>query len=208
MLRIPLNSEYRFGSYTCDDVIIYPYIWCNYAHATLKIDEPSIKIAVLVLDQSKGSLRRYTSTFTAIMTITDINDILVQFMHILWWRHHQFCPVVKKSQGRKTKTIKMGIKIQRSETMDYSWFKDMPEDFKTQKMCNRVVEIGSTWFFDFVPEQFRTRVLCVKVEERNIHHFDTIKDEFKTREMCERVVEVGHGWLLDFLPDWFVWNRQ
>ena len=82
----------------------------------------------------------------------------------------------------------MGNKIQRSETieMDYSWFKDIPEHFKTQEMCDRVVEIGLTWVFDFVPEQFRTRALCVKAVERNIRYFDTIQDKFKTQEMCER----------------------
>ena len=48
---------------------------------------------------------------------------------------------------------------------------DTPEDFKTQEMCDRVVDIGPTWAFDFVPEQYKTQVLCVKTAERNIHNF-------------------------------------
>ena len=108
-----------------------------------------------------------------------------------------------------TTRIKMGITTKKIlETMDYSWFKDMPDAFKTQEMCNRVVEIGATWVFDFVPEEFRTRAVCVKAVERNIWFFNTIPDEFKTREMCERVIESGHSLLLDYLPDWFVRDRQ
>ena len=108
-----------------------------------------------------------------------------------------------------TKRIKMGITTKKIlETMDYSWFKDMPDDFKTQEMCDRVVEIGATWVFDFVPEEFRTRAVCVKAVERNIWFFNTIPDEFKTREMCKQVIESGHSLLLDYLPDWFVRDRQ
>ena len=85
---------------------------------------------------------------------------------------------------------------------------DMPDAFKTQKMCNQVVKNGANWVFDFVHEEFRTQVDCVKVVERNIWFCNKIPDEFKAREMCEQVIESGHSSLLDYLPDWFVRDRQ
>ena len=41
--------------------------------------------------------------------------------------------------------------------MEDPWmFGFFPNKFKTQEMCDRLVEIGPDWVFKYVPDQFKT----------------------------------------------------
>ena len=62
--------------------------------------------------------------------------------------------------------------------MDYSWFIEMPDCFKTKDLCEKVVG-------------------------EEVDMFEYVPNEFKTKEMCERVVKLDVSRFLILYPEQF-----
>ena len=59
----------------------------------------------------------------------------------------------------------------------------------------------------FVPDCFKTQEMCDKVLEIDPFNLWYVPDNLKTQGMCIRAVEICRG-LLQFVPDWFVTHQQ
>ena len=108
----------------------------------------------------------------------------------------------------------------------YTYFWDVPNQFKTQEMCERAVE-KAPWCLVYVPDEFKTREMCsravdqypwclpfvsdhlkteemcLKAVDQFVLCFQDIPDQFKSQEMCLKAVK-KYPWCLKYVPDWFV----
>ena len=57
--------------------------------------------------------------------------------------------------------------------------------------------------FFLVPDRFKTQKMCIKVLEVDPWLLKDVPDHFKTQEMCDDAVW-GDPFPLQFIPDWFV----
>ena len=55
----------------------------------------------------------------------------------------------------------------------------IPDDLKTQEMCNKAVE-KAPWLLYDVPVRFRTLGMCSRAVEKYLHPFRFISDHLKT----------------------------
>ena len=74
--------------------------------------------------------------------------------------------------------------------------KDIPDNLKTQKMCNRASE-ATPYALRYVPEHFITQEMC---EDPAV--FFLIPDRFKIQEMYKKAAKVD-PWQLKDAPDYF-----
>ena len=57
-----------------------------------------------------------------------------------------------------------------------------------QKICEKIVE-KAPWMLEYVPEQFKTQEMCDKaLEETPYYMLGHVPDQFKTQEMCDEVI--------------------
>ena len=105
----------------------------------------------------------------------------------------------------------------------------VPDIFKTQKMCEKVVGKGS-WLLGYIPDHLKKQEMCnealgvdLSLLKHVRDHFKTqnickgvrfyprlighVPDIFKTQEMCNKAVEKD-PYYLRFVPDWFVSKEQ
>ena len=110
------------------------------------------------------------------------------------------------------------------------WIREIPEHFKTQKMCNEIVALFpyTLWC---VSDHFKTQDMCEKAVHNNPGVPFLVPDCFKTQEMGIKALEVVSCQLKDIsdylktqrlcdnavkddlsslqsLPDWFVTQQE
>ena len=86
------------------------------------------------------------------------------------------------------------------------WIREIPDNLKTQKMCNETMRIKS-YSLAFVPDCFKTQEIrnkAIEIDQFTLWH---VPDNLKTLGMCIRAVEAGLR-LLEYVPDWFVMQQQ
>ena len=77
----------------------------------------------------------------------------------------------------------------------------IPDDLKTQKMCNGAIE-KAPWLIHYVPAHLMTWEMCSRPVERCLHHLRFILSHLKTEEMCKEKVR-RDPWSLYDVPDYF-----
>ena len=79
------------------------------------------------------------------------------------------------------------------------FLKLIPDDLKTQEMCNKAVE-KAPWLLYDVPVCFRTLGMCSRAVEKCQHPLRFISDHLKTQEVCEKAVEKTHiSWVISLI---------
>ena len=85
----------------------------------------------------------------------------------------------------------LGSEVQKN--MSYEsvprWIKEIPEHFKTQKMCNETVAQFS-YALRYVPDDLKTEEMCNEAVSNNPAVFFLVPDHLKTEEMCNEALEV------------------
>ena len=61
--------------------------------------------------------------------------------------------------------------------------------------------------FHRIPDRFKKQEMCVKVVEVDPLSLDNVFDHLKTREMCDAAVREDSSSLI-YVPDWFVTQQQ
>ena len=59
-----------------------------------------------------------------------------------------------------------------------SWLSFVPDQYKTQRMCNEVVH-AMPKVFHWIPERFKTQNLCKKAVEKDPSMLKYVPDHFK-----------------------------
>ena len=59
----------------------------------------------------------------------------------------------------------------------------------------------------FLPDQCKTQGMCNRAVEKNAWVLEHVSYQYKTQEMCNRAVEKSH-WVLRIVPDWFVMLQE
>ena len=72
--------------------------------------------------------------------------------------------------------------------IEQHFLKLIPDDLKTQEMCNRAIE-KVPWLLHHVPVHFRTAKMYKGAVEKCLHPLRFIPDYLKTQKMCEKAVE-------------------
>ena len=80
------------------------------------------------------------------------------------------------------------------------WF--VPDQFKTQKMWNKTVQIYP-WALKNVPDHYKTQEMCNEAVQSDNEVLECDPDQYKTQEMCNEAVEKKPR-VLKFVPDQFV----
>ena len=83
---------------------------------------------------------------------------------------------------------------------------DVPDHFKTQEMCKKVVE-ENPWWVKEVLDHFKTQAMCERAVEEKPYTLEFVPDHLKTNEMCEKAVR-RRPCLLEYVPNWFVTQEQ
>ena len=83
---------------------------------------------------------------------------------------------------------------------------DVPDHFKTQKICEKVVK-DDAYFLQFVPDFLKTQEMCNKAVRIEPILLVCVSDHFKTQEMCDKAAML-YPWSLKYIPDWFVTQQQ
>ena len=83
--------------------------------------------------------------------------------------------------------------------------KFVPDQFKTQEMCEKAVRRHSgreefktpcglllpmPSILFFIPDHLKTQEMCEKAVEKNPWELDYVPDHFKTQEMCNEVMRM------------------
>ena len=76
------------------------------------------------------------------------------------------------------------------EICNNPWFFGYVSDhFKTQRMCERVVEV-SLWQLKYVLDHFKTQDMCDKAMRRNVYNVEYIHDHFMTQEISNKAIRL------------------
>ena len=70
------------------------------------------------------------------------------------------------------------------------FLKLIPDIFKTQKMCNKVVEVDPN-MLKYVPTPLKTHEIIKRAVEKCLHPMGDVPDHFKTQEMCEKPLKMN-----------------
>ena len=74
------------------------------------------------------------------------------------------------------------------EVLEYPWsLQFVPDHFKTQEMCKKVVEEYPQMLFH-IPNHFKTQEMCKKAVEVSTCSLEYAPDCFKTQGTCEKAV--------------------
>ena len=84
--------------------------------------------------------------------------------------------------------------------------REVPDNFKTQEMCERVAEKYPPLFI-YVSDWLKTWEMCNNTVRRQPWALRFVPDHFKTQEMCDDAVR-NDPYSLQFVPDWFVTQEQ
>ena len=76
----------------------------------------------------------------------------------------------------------------------------MPDNLKTQGMCERAVE-EDPWELKDDPYHFRTEKMCERVVEKNPWYLGYVLDQYKTEEMYNKAVACIPPYKLGLAPD-------
>ena len=88
------------------------------------------------------------------------------------------------------------------------FLKLIPDDLKTQEMCNEVVEkVLWLWLLYNGPFCFKTLEMWGRAVEKCLHSLRFIPDHLKTQGMCEKAVKKDPYQLGDF-SDYFKTKRM
>ena len=84
------------------------------------------------------------------------------------------------------------------------WFRDMPDQFKTKELCEKVVREEVEMFLD-TPNDLRSQEMCNCVIMEGGGHwlFPDIIDKFLNVKMCKIAVGENPDMMLKFVPDRF-----
>ena len=74
-------------------------------------------------------------------------------------------------------------------------------------MCERAVEEKSSYNLKFVPDNFITQKMCEKVVEKEPWALRFVPDHLTTQEMCDKLFWED-TFSLQYVPDWFVTQQQ
>ena len=85
----------------------------------------------------------------------------------------------------------------------------IPDQYKTQKMCDKAVEAGPfcPCYLASVPDRFKTEEMCIKAVEAGLWLMYHVPGHLKMQEMCDKAVRDDHS-SLQYVPDWFVTQQQ
>ena len=67
------------------------------------------------------------------------------------------------------------------------WIKEIPNDLKTQEMCDEVVHIEPR-SLEFVLDRFKTQEMCIEAVRREPYTLDHLPDHFKMQKMCNEAM--------------------
>ena len=81
-------------------------------------------------------------------------------------------------------------------------FKDVPDQYKTQEMCDKAVCVDP-WSLGDVTDNLKTQGMCMKAFWEEPYTLECVPDQYITRGMHNEVV-CGRPRLLKYMPDWFV----
>ena len=81
--------------------------------------------------------------------------------------------------------------------MNYSWFIEMPERFKTKDLCEKVAQ-EEIDMFEYVSDELKMQEMCETVVEIEPRFFDFVPRQFRTQAMYESVIEENTFFLMPF----------
>ena len=84
------------------------------------------------------------------------------------------------------------------------WY--VPDQYKTQEMCNEVVE-KSPYALSYVPDHFVTQEMCNEAVEKSPWMLEHVPNQFVTQKMCNEAVEKNPQ-MLELVPDQFVTQKM
>ena len=82
------------------------------------------------------------------------------------------------------KTQGMCIKVVQEDPW---WLKDIPGKFKTQEIYDKAVR-GDPHYLSVIPDHFKTQEMCKEAVQRKLYTLRYVPDHFKTQKMCKEVV--------------------
>ena len=83
-----------------------------------------------------------------------------------------------------------------------STIKYVPDQFKTQEICDKAVD-KCYFVFNFVSDQFKTEKMCNEVVSNDLFKLKYCHDRHKIQNTCDKAVDDCLA-SLKFVPDWFV----
>ena len=90
---------------------------------------------------------------------------------------------------------------ERAVEADPSRLEDVPEQFKTQEICNRAVN-KKPYSLKYVPERFKTQEMCNRAVKADPSRLEDVPEQFKRLEMCLKALKCDIN-LFDKVPERF-----